>query len=78
MKIEILEANLNDMDANTGECHSWVLGDVAEVSDEYGARLCSFGWARDIAGAVPTGERKPGVFFVLPQKRLVAMELSNG
>ena len=32
--------------------------DVKTVPDELGARWCALGWARDVAGVVPTGERQ--------------------
>jgi hypothetical protein len=51
MKIEILENRLSS-DGFVGE-----LGDRFTVPDEVGAHWCSLGWAKDLSGAVPTGER---------------------
>jgi len=36
-------------------------GDIITVPDEVGARACAHGWARDVTGAVATGDRVPGV-----------------
>lgn len=51
MKIEALEAIKSDGYVLEAE-------DVKTVPDEVGARWCEAGWARDLAGTVPTGERK--------------------
>jgi hypothetical protein len=51
MKIEALESIKADgyiLDAE----------DVKTVPDEVGAKWCALGWARDMAGEVPTGERQ--------------------
>lgn len=33
-------------------------GDMVTVPDEIGALWCQCGWARDVAGVVPTGKRR--------------------
>jgi hypothetical protein len=52
MRVEILEERLSS-DGFAG-----VAGDILSVPDEVGARWCGLGWARDVAGAVATGERR--------------------
>jgi len=59
MQIKITEQRISDVGPD-GVLHVWVEGDVATVDDAYGATLCGRGWATDVAGKVPTGERKPG------------------
>jgi hypothetical protein len=51
MKIEALESIKSD---------GYVLDveDVKTVSDEIGMKWCAAGWAKDLSGAVQTGERK--------------------
>lgn len=51
MKIEALESIKADGYVLDAE-------DVKTVPDEVGAKWCAHGWAKDIAGVVPTGERK--------------------
>lgn len=51
MKIEILEVKLSS-DGFQGE-----LGDRFTVPDDIGTNWCSYGWARDLSGQVPTGQR---------------------
>ena len=53
MKIEALTTFLDGRDR-------FELGDVRTVSDEDGARFCAAGWAKDISGAVPTGDAATG------------------
>jgi hypothetical protein len=52
MKVEILENRLSS-DGFVGE-----LGDRFTVPEDVGIRWCGLGWARDLSGAVATGERK--------------------
>ena len=52
MKVEILENKLSS-DGFLGE-----LGDRFTVPDEVGMKWCSLGWAKDLSGSIPTGERK--------------------
>lgn len=53
MKIEILEA--------TGVKHApyghMKQGEIREVDPQFGAFACANGWARDVDGAVATGDR---------------------
>jgi hypothetical protein len=51
MKIEALESIKSD---------GYILDpeDIKTVPEEVGARWCAAGWARDMSGAVATGERK--------------------
>lgn len=43
-------------------------GDILTVEDEFGTRWCEAGWAKDVAGAVPTGERDIRGVQVVPNK----------
>jgi len=52
MKVEILENKLSS-DGFFGE-----LGDRFTVPDEVGVKWCSLGWAKDLSGTIPTGDRK--------------------
>lgn len=54
MRIEVLGNKLKD------DGYDLVQGDTITVHDAIGARWCGFGWAKDVDGNVPTGERKPG------------------
>lgn len=68
MRVEVLEDRLKDTDATTGQHYNLVKGDVITVPDAYGARLCGFGWVRDVDGVVPTGERIPGAEVLAPKR----------
>lgn len=51
MKIEALESIKSDGYLLDPE-------DIKTVPDDVGARWCAAGWARDVSGAVATGQRK--------------------
>jgi len=51
MKIEALEAIKSDGYVLDAE-------DVKTVPDEVGAKWCAAGWAKDVAGLIPAGERR--------------------
>lgn len=51
MRVEITEKKLKDAG------YSLVEGDTITVPDEVGAYWCGLGWAKDVDGKVPTGER---------------------
>lgn len=72
MRIEITEKRISDTDAATGQHYQLSEGDIVTVPDAYGARLCALGWAKDVAGVVPTGERKPGADAVVPKKLTIS------
>ncbi len=59
MRVEILEDRLSDAD-DTGRLHVYVKGDVVTVPDDCARRWLAYGWAKDVSGAVATGERIPG------------------
>lgn len=65
MQVKINEDRLSDMDPQTGQHYSLGKGDIITVSDETGKRWCAYGWAQDVAGQTPTGERIPGARDVL-------------
>ena len=51
MRVEVTEDNLK----SDGYCLE--RGDSIRVPDEVGTRWCALGWARDVEGKVPSGER---------------------
>jgi hypothetical protein len=53
MKIEALVTFLDGR-------NRFEFGDVRTVPDEYGARFCAAGWAKDITGTAATGEATIG------------------
>jgi hypothetical protein len=63
MRVEITEENgknghaISTKDPETGRLYVQAKGDVITVSDSFGALLCGRGWAKDVDGNVPTGER---------------------
>lgn len=74
MKIEALE-NIKS--------HGLVLsdGDIVTVDDEVGEAFCAYGWARDVSGDVPTGDRIvfDATIAVNPGQHIHAgEEVSNG
>lgn len=78
MRIEVLEKSLKDTDESTGKRYELSKGDVVTVPDAYGARLCGFGWVKDLDGKCKTGERKPGAEVLQPQKRVVKSGAKRG
>lgn len=53
MKIEITEKT----GIRTQEYGHMKHGEIREVDDHLGAFYCANGWAKDVSGTVPTGER---------------------
>jgi len=51
MKIEALETIKSDG-------YVLVEGDSINVPDSVGSAWCAYGWARDVAGSIPTGMRR--------------------
>lgn len=62
MQVEILEERLSS-DGFNG-----CAGDRFTVPDEVGARWCAAGWAKDMSGNVPTGERNIKPVTINPKK----------
>ena len=58
MRVEITEERLSDTDPETGRHYLHEAGDVITVPDSLGKTWCKHGWAKDVDGNVPTGERK--------------------
>ena len=58
MRVEITEDRLSDTDPETGRHYLQREGDALTVPDALGTTWCSHGWAKDVDGNVPTGERK--------------------
>ena len=46
-------------------------GDIKTVGENFGKLACSMGWARDVDGVVPTGERTTRRVTVTPQNIVV-------
>jgi hypothetical protein len=61
MRVEVTEDRLSTKDRETGRLYVQEKGDIITVPDALGERWCGLGWAKDVAGKVATGERKPGV-----------------
>jgi hypothetical protein len=70
MKVQITERRISDTDPE-GTRHLFHEGDVVTVSDAYGQKLCALGWAKDVDGVVPTGERRPGAQTLEVHKTVV-------
>lgn len=60
MRVEITEKRISDTDPDTQQLHQLHEGDIVSVPDKLGARWCALGWAKDVDGVVPTGERVVG------------------
>lgn len=60
MQVQITEERLRDSDPETGLQYSLGKGDIITVSSATGQRWCGYGWAIDVSGECPTGERIPG------------------
>lgn len=65
MRVQITEEKLSDNDPETGMQYLLGKGDIITVSDATGKRWCGYGWAKDVDGGHPTGERIPGARAVL-------------
>lgn len=52
MRVEVTEKQLKDGG------YDLVSGDTLTVPDELGRKWCRLGWATDVDGVVPSGERK--------------------
>lgn len=64
MKIEMLEDVLHGRDRFTA-------GEVRMVDEQTGALFCGRGWAKDLDGKVPTGERSTTPVGVAPDNASV-------
>lgn len=51
MKVEVLEGGIKDAP------YFCEPGDIVTIPDDLGKNWCSYGWAKDVDGVVPTGER---------------------
>lgn len=78
MKVEILEERLRSKDRETG--HHYVLerGDRVTVSDATGRKWCAAGWAKDLSGECPTGERVVRGAVVAPANVRVTTTTGEG
>lgn len=58
MKVEVTEkTGIKHEDQETGVFYSPAFEDVVTVPASVGELWCSLGWAKDVDGVVPTGER---------------------
>lgn len=78
MKVEITEARLSSADADTGQHYRLEAGDAITVPDALGKHWCDLGWAKDVAGAYPSQERKPGAQALTVQKTTVTAAEQGG
>lgn len=61
VRIKVVDpGGIKATDRATGIHHSLHEGDTVTVSQPAAERWCGFGWAEDVEGKIPTGERKPG------------------
>lgn len=60
MRVEILEERLRS------DGYNFIKEDTITVPDAIGTKWCALGWAKDVSGAIATGER-----IVLNQNLLV-------
>jgi hypothetical protein len=75
MRVEITERKLKDCGYNL------VDGDILTVPDEVGAAWCGHGWAKDVDGMMPTGQRIVHGATLQPAKArhaVTAKEVGNG
>ena len=66
MRIRVLEESLRDECIVTGNRYDLAEGDTITVEDSLGAYWCGLGWAEDVDGNVPTGERTTKGVVVRP------------
>lgn len=66
MKVKVLEEKLRSGGYNL------VKDDTITVNDELGERWCSLGWAEDVDGNVPTGQRNLTPQRIQPDKLKVS------
>lgn len=71
MKIEVTEKSLKDAG------YALVEGDSITVPDDVGKEWCRLGWAKDVAGKVPTGERKVVGAELIPAKMTTSTKAST-
>lgn len=57
MRVEITEKKLSDLDEENDRHYLLFEGDTITVPDKLGEKWCGLGWAKDVDGNVPTGER---------------------
>lgn len=67
MRVEITEERLSDTDEETGQHYNQANGDTITVPDKLGQYWCDNGWARDVSGDYPTGERKTTGVIARPE-----------
>ena len=67
MRVKVLEDELKVKDRDTGRLYVQAEGDVITVPDALGRAWCERGWAEDVEGDCPTGERKPGAARIAPE-----------
>lgn len=78
MKVEVLEEHLRDECIETGRRYDLEKGDIATVEESLGLYWCRHGWAKDVSGAVETGERIVRGVQVQPQSARHDVSDTNG
>lgn len=68
MRVEITEERLSDLDEETGKHYLQERDDVITVPDSVGQKWCDHGWAKDVDGVYPTGERSIHPVEIAPDK----------
>lgn len=69
MRIEAID-KINATDDDGSELHL-APGDIKTVGENFGKLACGMGWARDVDGVVPTGERSTRRVIVTPENIVV-------
>ncbi len=60
MRVEITEDSLSDINPDDNHHYRQVKGDILTVPAHLGQYWVDLGWAKDVDGVHPTGERIPG------------------
>lgn len=66
MRVRALD-KINDFDPVERRDIHMEKDDVLTVRDAMGAHFCKHGWAEDVDGVHPTGERKEGAHTLSPE-----------
>lgn len=64
VKVELLGNRLSDAG------YTGVKGDIRSVPESIAKKWCSMGWAKDVAGEIPCGERDLNPVSVNPKKSI--------
>lgn len=73
MRIEAID-RIRALDDDRRDLHMEP-GDVKTVGDNFGKLACSMGWAKDVDGIVPTGEKSNRAVQVTPDNLVIKPKL---